>query len=300
MPFGRIGTVTGIYKSKIEVLFDEPFIGGTDLSGRCGFFRGAVVDFLHIFNLSEWKLHVNSKKYVSDQIKHLYNKSNRGEQIHKYEELTEWDGKIDGMLLIRQIVEIKNNLTKARQQPQNQHQSSLKLSKNKEFIPTASSSQPFNNEKAIFSNQPFQQQQQYGRSTHQQFDLHKQPFQPQFIPISNPVIPAKFETNPKHRLKPKQGGRDHFDQTAEHEYVPKNKPSYGSSRYEEMDEYVPKKTTVKKHMDAKEAEQMMGTGHTQHVSAEDIEKQMAREVSEPHISTGVNIEDIERQMKSNK
>lgn len=51
--FGKTGTVVGIYKSKIEVVFDEAFIGANDLAGRCAFFRGALVDFHHIFNLSE-------------------------------------------------------------------------------------------------------------------------------------------------------------------------------------------------------------------------------------------------------
>lgn len=51
--FGKTGTVVGIYKSKIEVVFDEPFIGANDLAGRCDYFRGALVDFHHIFNLTE-------------------------------------------------------------------------------------------------------------------------------------------------------------------------------------------------------------------------------------------------------
>ena len=31
MNFGLTGTIVGIYKDKIEVVWDEPFIGGTDL-----------------------------------------------------------------------------------------------------------------------------------------------------------------------------------------------------------------------------------------------------------------------------
>ena len=40
--FGQVGTVIGIYKDKIEVLWDESFIGGIDLNGRCPNFRGGV------------------------------------------------------------------------------------------------------------------------------------------------------------------------------------------------------------------------------------------------------------------
>ncbi len=62
-PFGASGTVVGILgnkpengllKIKIEVLFDYPFIGGTNLGGRCSWGRGAVVNFDDIFNLNRF------------------------------------------------------------------------------------------------------------------------------------------------------------------------------------------------------------------------------------------------------
>ena len=62
-PFGASGTVVGILGNKpengslevkIEVLFDIPFIGGTNLGGRCQWARGAVVDFDDIYNLNSW------------------------------------------------------------------------------------------------------------------------------------------------------------------------------------------------------------------------------------------------------
>lgn len=39
------------------MLFDKPFIGGSNLGGRCALLRGAIVDFKDIFNLendSDW------------------------------------------------------------------------------------------------------------------------------------------------------------------------------------------------------------------------------------------------------
>ena len=54
MMFGLTGTVIGTYKLEIEILFDEPFIGGTDLKGRCPPFRGGVANFFDIFDLSSW------------------------------------------------------------------------------------------------------------------------------------------------------------------------------------------------------------------------------------------------------
>jgi Xrn1 SH3-like domain len=76
IPFGKTGTVIGGYKADIEILFDEPFIGATNLSGRCPPFMGAVVSFFDIFVLDEWHKDIQmfSKYYGT-----------------KYE-VPEWDG----------------------------------------------------------------------------------------------------------------------------------------------------------------------------------------------------------------
>lgn len=39
--FGELGTVIGIYNRKVEILFDRPFFGATNLNGRCPNFRGS-------------------------------------------------------------------------------------------------------------------------------------------------------------------------------------------------------------------------------------------------------------------
>lgn len=84
--FGMTGTVIGTYKLKIEVLFDEPFIGGTSLSGRCPSFRGAIVDFFDIFDLSNWVFYINKRKVL--------------EQKGRYGHFEEWNGRVDMMNLI--------------------------------------------------------------------------------------------------------------------------------------------------------------------------------------------------------
>ena len=52
--FGALGIIVGIYKDFIEVLFDKPFIGANCLRGRCPNFRGGLVLFFEVFNLTKW------------------------------------------------------------------------------------------------------------------------------------------------------------------------------------------------------------------------------------------------------
>ena len=49
-----MGTIIGIIDRKIEVLFDEPFIGGSNLGGKCNYWRGALLDFIDVFNLTRF------------------------------------------------------------------------------------------------------------------------------------------------------------------------------------------------------------------------------------------------------
>ena len=46
-----MGTIVGIYEFNFEVLFDEAFIGGTTLGGRCSIARGAMIEFTDVFNV---------------------------------------------------------------------------------------------------------------------------------------------------------------------------------------------------------------------------------------------------------
>jgi hypothetical protein len=63
--FGLTGTIIGIYKEKIEVLLDYPVIGADDLAGRVPAFRGKMLGFFDVFNLSKWKSLIFEEKHLS-------------------------------------------------------------------------------------------------------------------------------------------------------------------------------------------------------------------------------------------
>ncbi|KAG0306431.1 5'-3' exoribonuclease 1 [Dissophora globulifera] len=52
VPIGAKGTVVGIDRLEVEVVFDDKFMSGMDLSGRCSMFRGMTVGTQSILNLS--------------------------------------------------------------------------------------------------------------------------------------------------------------------------------------------------------------------------------------------------------
>lgn len=52
VPIGAKGTVVGIDRLEIEVVFDDKFMSGMDLSGRCSMYRGMTVLPQSILNLS--------------------------------------------------------------------------------------------------------------------------------------------------------------------------------------------------------------------------------------------------------
>ena len=99
--FGMTGTIIGTYKMNIEVLFDEPSIGCTTLSGRCPPFRGGICRFLEIFDLTTWRNNINRRKELEDKTAKF------GNNFTQY--LNEWDGNIDIMLLIRRMNKFKKD-----------------------------------------------------------------------------------------------------------------------------------------------------------------------------------------------
>ena len=294
MPFGRIGTVTGIYKKNIEVYFDEPFIGGTDLSGRCDFFRGAVVDFLHIFNLSSWRSLVNTKRSAMEQVKRNYEKTRANKQILPDEQLTEWDGVIDGMRLIQQMMINTSSLNKPREQQAAAPQQA-RLRRGDDYRPQLP---PTTHLPPQPQPLPAPAPHPYGRAgVHQQQAVPQYGFvygvpapvpMPVAVPVAvlapAPVQPAKFETNPKHKLKARDS-----KPSADDEYVMKKKKGPDSHQAEE---YV-RKTPVP--IDASELESKLKAQQQKApIDIEDLERQLK---SQPK---PLDAEELERAMATRK
>jgi len=53
IPFGLRGTVIGRTEDKVIVLFDDQFIGGTDIHNHCQAYRGAFVNPNYLLNLTK-------------------------------------------------------------------------------------------------------------------------------------------------------------------------------------------------------------------------------------------------------
>ncbi|UZJ52559.1 hypothetical protein CBS101457_001879 [Exobasidium rhododendri] len=53
VPLATRGVVVGINSSNLDVVFDAPFLAGTTLDGRCSAYKGGVVGFASVLNLSQ-------------------------------------------------------------------------------------------------------------------------------------------------------------------------------------------------------------------------------------------------------
>lgn len=264
--------MTGIYKSKIEVMFDEPFIGANNLSGRCEFFRGALVDFLDLYNMTEWKRFVNTKKNQYEKVANLYQKQKRKDQILPHERLAEWDGKLDGMLLIKQMSRMKEDSfkqdtgdnQKPKLKPNSGAYSGEQMLSRSNFTASSTPSQPVTNQppRQYFGNQPQSSGAQPGKQGGQT------------------EVKPQFDLNPTHKLKPKAAKKPQADEPM---YVVKQQSA----------PFVPEGVP------AKPAQPSGNTGSKGGaLTADDLEKQMALGAQKP--STGVRIEDLEAQLRGGK
>ena len=255
-------------------MFDEPFIGATDLAGRCQPFRGAVVEFHSIFNLSEWKSYVNTKSKIEDKVNHLFDLKRKGYQPREHEMLVEWDGKINSMLLIQQLMKYRYDISqtaKKSQQKALQKTSTVYESKEERSEPgfySKPQSQPASNyvkdigyNAQLIANQMIQAQSS------------------QYVAKSQTVEDKpKFESNPKHKLKPKRN-----EETEEVQFVKKASVQ------------VPVKA-----VDVAELEkQLTSTKLTYQpvvaLNVEDLEKQHLSSSSQKEVMKAINVEDIEKQ-----
>ena len=60
--YGETGIVIGIYKNSLEVLWDDVRIGSSDIHGRCGAFRGSIVDLSDVFHIDGWVKYLEKRK----------------------------------------------------------------------------------------------------------------------------------------------------------------------------------------------------------------------------------------------
>lgn len=242
---------------------------------------------------------MNTKKQAFETIANLYRRRNEGGRgALPEEQLQEWDGKIDGVKLIREMASIRDEVN--RQAPKGHH--SLKVGSNS--FKTQGQEQPrqdqqkgqYNtggayyvqvNPQALSSSKPLPPPYQPPGYPYPQYQGQ---FPPQFVPnvaasiglppqnSSNPqygsqYLPKpsssaqqpKFDMNPKHKLKPSQKNSS--------EYVRKAKQE------DEESEYVKKETKPKealKPVDAGDLEKMMSGAKPSPTSIEEIEKQMMK------------------------
>lgn len=251
-------------------MFDEPFIGANNLSGRCDFFRGAFVDFLDLYNMTEWKRYVNTKKNQFEKVKLAFQKTKSKQQLLPHERLVEWDGKLDGMLLIRQMSKIKEDSSRpdnseAQKKPKLKPTSDdfagqqMQPKGSHQFTSSSAQSQPY------FAPKPSGQQGGFGAPKHQNPQTqHGQAEQPK----------AQFEMNPQQKLKPKK------------------KPAPAA---EEVPMYVVKQTSSQQTAPPTPNPAAATKGP---VTADELERQMLQ-ASQPQ-SAGLRLEDLEAHLKSGK
>ena len=255
-------------------MFDEPFIGATDLAGRCQPFRGAVVEFHSIFNLSEWKSYVNTKSKIEDKVNHLFDLKRKSYQPREHEMLVEWDGKINSMLLIQQLMKYRYDISQtAKKSQQKTLQKTSNVYEGKEE----------RSEPGFYSQPQSQPASSYVKDIGYNAQLIAnqmiQAQSSQYVAKSQTVEDKpKFESNPKHKLKPKRK-----EETEEVQFVKKSSVQ------------VPVKA-----VDAAELEkQLTSTKLTNQpvvaLNVEDLEKQHLSSSSQKEVMKAINVEDIEKQ-----
>jgi hypothetical protein len=76
IPFGLRGTVIGRTEDKVIVLFDDQFIGGTDIHYHCEAYRGAFVNPNYLLNLTKKFESVLRKNNNPEKIISMFTESN--------------------------------------------------------------------------------------------------------------------------------------------------------------------------------------------------------------------------------
>lgn len=79
VPFGARGTVVGKTEQKIIVMFDEQFVQGSDINGQCELYRGALMDPIHLMNITR-KFESQLKKHNNTGLIDVFTERPHGEE----------------------------------------------------------------------------------------------------------------------------------------------------------------------------------------------------------------------------
>lgn len=71
VPIASRGVVVGINSTNLDVVFDVPFLAGSTLDGRCSAYKGGIVGFASVLNLSD-------RQYICKDVNALTESSNGG------------------------------------------------------------------------------------------------------------------------------------------------------------------------------------------------------------------------------
>ncbi|ORZ15873.1 hypothetical protein BCR42DRAFT_44220 [Absidia repens] len=121
VPIDSKGTVVGVQEKAVEIVFDTPFMGGQDLAGRCSEYRGMILPFYAVLNITVPQLMFeNSQGHQQSS----NNKENVHKQQHHYQKQPRGNNP-DG----QQQKQHRNNGGGGQQQQQQQQQQPRRIMK---------------------------------------------------------------------------------------------------------------------------------------------------------------------------
>ena len=212
-----------------------------------------------------WRRYVNTKENVRHKIKNLFDLQKKGIKARPHELLIEWDGKIDGFLLIEQIMKLKNEIQYQRSQPKESLASRMQ------------------NKKNIGNDRGFSNQDAHPSSSSMN----------QYAPKSSAQDQPRYEVNPKLKLSRKK--KEDLEDT----YVTKqdnSRPLKGMDASELEYQFVRKREPEPKGLSAEDIERQKKdhSNVANPVNAEDLENMLAGKPAKPQPT---DIDEIEALMR---
>lgn len=79
VPLGARGTVVGKTEMKVVVMYDEQFLQGSDINGQCDLYKGALMDPIHLMNVTR-KFENQLKKHNNNALVDCFTERPQGEE----------------------------------------------------------------------------------------------------------------------------------------------------------------------------------------------------------------------------